>query len=220
MLLPKIIIRHGFLLDPLLREYFILKQVGVLQKKNLIDQNNLIKNIEDYKKEWQKYEDKILKALLDLLPIKFLHNVVDVYVVSYLPRRGTSSPVMIEGDISPREFVSILTHEIIHFFLENNNIIPEILPVEIFEEMFPEEKDTKTRNHIIINAVQKYILLDVIGDPASHIDVVNRKTADPMGHKYQKAWDIVEKNGYMKLINEFKNKIALESKGVFIPKYD
>ena len=214
MLLPKIIFRHGFLLDPLLREYFILKQVGILQGKNLIGQDDLIKNIEEYKKEWGKYENKILESLLNLLPIKFLHNVIDVYVVSYLPRRGASSPVMIEGDISPREFISVLTHEIIHVFLENNDILPKISPLKIYGEMFAEEKDAKTRNHIIINAMQKYILLDVIGSNVNHAEAVNRKTNDPMRYKYQRAWDIVEGKGYMELINEFRNKIesSLRSK--------
>ena len=192
MLSPKIIIRHGFLLDPLLREYFTLKKINVLQNKNLINQNDLIKNIEDYKKEWAKHEDKILKAILNLLPIKFLHNVIDVYVVSYLPRRGTSGPVMIEGDILPREFVSILTHEIIHVFLESNDIIPEISPVKIYEEMFSGENDAKIINHIIINAIQKYILLDVIGDNVSYIEAINRKTNDQMRYKYQSAWDIFQ----------------------------
>lgn len=141
MLLPKIIIGYGFLLDPLLREYFVLKQVGVSLNKNLIDKNDLIRDIEDYKKEWIKYEDKILKALLNLLPIKFLHNIIDVYVVSYFPSRGSSCPVIIEGDILPREFVSILVHEIIHVFLENNNIIPEVLPVneKYMKKCFPKK---------------------------------------------------------------------------------
>lgn len=206
MLLPKVIIQYGFLLDPLLREYFVLKQVGNSQGKKLINQNDLIKDIENYKEEWKKHEDKILEALLKLLPIKFLHNVIDVYVVSYLPRRGTSRPVMIEGGISPGEFITFLTHEIIHVFLEANDIIPEILPTKIYEEMFFSEKDVKT-NHIIVNAIQKYILLDVLEDTDSYIKVSSMVTADPLRHKHQKAWDIVEERGYMELINEFKNRI-------------
>lgn len=74
--------------------------------------------------------------------------------------------------------------------------------------MFPEENDTK-RNHIIINAIQKYILLDVIGDTVSYIEAANRKTNDPDAYKYQRAWDIVEERRYMEIINEFKNRIEL-----------
>ena len=82
-----------------------------------------------------------------------------MFMLSVISQEEDSGPVMIEGDILPREFVGILTHEIIHVFLESNDIIPEISPVKIYEEMFSGENDAKIINHIIINAIQKYILL-------------------------------------------------------------
>ncbi|MEK7069922.1 MAG: hypothetical protein AAB962_02585, partial [Patescibacteria group bacterium] len=140
MLLPKIIIRHGFFLDQIFREHFILKPEN--KDKTLVELEDLFKNIEDYKKEWEIYEKRILTSLLKSLPIKFLHNIIDVYIVSYLPGKndiGISEPLIIKGDLKIDRFVEILSHEIIHVFLTNND--PEIFQSKITEKMFPEEKD-------------------------------------------------------------------------------
>ena len=138
MLLPKIIIRYGFLLDPFLREYFILKNED--KTKTLIEYDVLIKNIELYKSEWEKIGDKILKAILELLPLNFIHNVIDVYIVSYYPwYRGISEPVVIRGNLEPNDFVDTLTHEMIHF-LSSNKIQSNIYTIKILEEMFRKKK--------------------------------------------------------------------------------
>lgn len=69
--------------------------------KTLIEKEDLLRNIEDYRKEWKIYEDRILTDLLNLLPIRFLHNVIDVHIVSYIPwhRKGTSEPLIIRGTL-------------------------------------------------------------------------------------------------------------------------
>ena len=208
MLLPKIIIRYGFLLDPKFREYFLLELEN--KDKILIENEELFKNIEDYKKEWKKHEDKILEALLNLLPIKFIHNVIDVYVVSYLPgNSGISEPLIISGDLKTDRFIDVLVHEIIHVYLTNNNIIPKIFPFKIIDAMFPEEKDLKVKSHIIVHAIQKYILLDILKDNNRYI---NNKEKFCLTESYKKSWDIVEERGYIEIINEFKNRIELSLK--------
>lgn len=204
MLLPKVIIKYGSFLDPIFREYFLLKPEN--KDKILIEKEDLLKNIEDYKKEWKIYEERILTGLLKLLPIKFLHNVIDVYIVSYYPRhRGISEPMIIRGDLEPNDFIDILTHEMIHF-LSSNKIQSNVYTIKILEEMFPEEKDLKARNHIIIHAIQKYILSDVLKDDNRCLKNAKKDSHNP---SYKKAWDIVEEKGYMEIINEFKNKIEL-----------
>lgn len=203
MLLPKIIIKYASILDPIFRDCFILDQEN--KDKTLIEKEDLLKNIEDYKKEWKIYEDRILTGLLNLLPIKFLHNVIDVYVVSYLPKHsGISEPLIIKGDLKPNRFIEVLCHEIVHIFLTKNN--PKIFQSKITKEIFSEEVDLKIRNHIIVHAIQKYVFLDVLKDNDHYI---NDKKNSSRSEKYKKAWEIVEEKGYMKIINEFKNKIEL-----------
>ena len=206
MLLPKIIIQYGFFLDQIFREHFILKPEN--KDKTLIEKEDLFKNIEDYKKEWEIYEERILTSLLKLLPIKFLHNVIDVYIVSYISPRhtGFSHPLTIRGNLGVDEFVNVLIHEILHVFLTANSILPEISPSKTIKEMFPAENNTKTINHIIINAILKYIYSDVLKD---NNRLLKDKKRDCRHKEYKKAWDIVEEKGYMEIINEFKNKIEL-----------
>lgn len=206
MLLPKVIIRYSFFLDQIFREYFLLKLEN--KNKTLIEKEDLLKNIEDYKKEWKIYEDRILTGLLSLLPIKFFHNVIDVHVVSYIPghRRGFSEPLTIRGTLKNNEFVNVLTHEILHFFFTANSILPEISPSKIIKEMFPMENNAQTISHIILNAILKYIYLNVLKDNDRFLE---EKERDCRYENYKKAWDIVEEKGYMEIINEFKNKIEL-----------
>lgn len=202
--LPKVIIKYGNFLDPILREYFFLKPEN--KGKNLIEIEDLFKNIENYKKEWKIYEEKILTGLLKLLPINFLHNAIDVYVVSYISpgHTGFSHPLTIRGNLKVEEFVNVLIHEILHVFLTANSILPEISPSKIIKEMFPGENDTKTINHIMINAILKYIHLDVLKDSSR---LLKDKKRDCRRKEYKRAWDIVEEKGYKELINEFKKKI-------------
>ena len=62
MLLPKIIIRYGLLLDHVLRKFFLLEPEN--KDKTLIEKEDLLKNIELYKDEWGKNGDKTLEAML------------------------------------------------------------------------------------------------------------------------------------------------------------
>lgn len=99
-----------------------------------------------------------------------------------------------------------MTHEILHFFLTANSILPEISPFKIIKEMFPIENNAQTISHIILNAILKYIYLDVLKD---NDRLLKDKERDCRYENYKKAWDIVEEKGYMEIINEFKNKIEL-----------
>jgi len=202
-MIPKIKIKYSRFLDSLLREFFLLKKEN--KDKALVETEDLFKNIEGYKKEWVIYEKQVLTGLLKLLPTNFYHSVIDVYIVSYWPLgRGSSEPIIIRGTFRVESFINVLIHEIIHFFLSNNN--QKIFPSKLIKEMFPSEKNIKTINHIIVSAIEKYIYLDILKD---NNRFVKEKEKTCRFESYKKAWDIVEERGYMELINEFKNKIEL-----------
>lgn len=66
---PKIIIKYGKLLDPIF--IFYCQNNPDLKARGWNDwvppaQEDVLKKIEDYKKEWLKYETKILKGICDV----------------------------------------------------------------------------------------------------------------------------------------------------------
>jgi hypothetical protein len=202
--LPKIIIKYGKLLDPIF--IFYCKNNLDLKARGWNDwmpptQDDVFKKIEDYKKEWSKYEGKILKGICSVLNLKFKRSAIDVYIVSGNPRQ-LSSPIVIKSGFSPDEFVDSLTHELIHILFEDNG---RKVPISIWDEMFSGETSS-VKSHVVVHSVLKYIYLDVLKDEKR----LERNVGSSKKHNtndYLRAWEIVEKEGYIEIIKKFKSKI-------------
>lgn len=206
--LPKIIIKYGKLLDPVF--IFYCRNNPALKDRGWNDwippsYEEVLSRIKNYRQEWEKNEKKILDGICDILSLNFIRNKIDVYIVSGNPRQ-LSDPLIIKSGFKPDEFVDTLTHELIHKLFEDNT--PKI-PPRILEEMFPNETQ-KTRNHVIVYAVLKHIYLDVLNDKMRlERNIKNSKQHDT--HDYARAWEIIEKEGYGELIDEFKKKYHLNN---------
>lgn len=117
--IPKIIIEYNRFLDPVFINYVQSnpewKNYPIPEKKNVLER------VENYKKEWEKYEQEILQGLYDITNLEFNRDAIDVYIVSVNPRQF-SNPIIIKSGFSPDEFVDTLTHELIHRLLVLNKI--------------------------------------------------------------------------------------------------
>ena len=203
--MPKIVIKYGKLLDPIF--IFYCKNSPDLKARGWNDlvpptQEEISKRIDNYKKEWSKHELKIVKGICGVLDLKFKRNIIDIYIVSGNSRQ-LSSPIVIKSGFSPDEFVDSLTHELIHALFEDNGTK---IPISILEEMFPNETST-VRNHVVVHAVLKYIYMDILKDEKR----LERNIENSRKHStndYLRAWEIVEKEGYIEIIKKFKNKIT------------
>lgn len=201
---PKIIIKHGRLIDPVFIFYCQnnkdFKERG-WNNWEPPEKAELKKRISAYKEAWGKYEKEILEGICNILNLRFKRRIIEVYIVSGNPRQ-MSDPLIIKSGFKPDEFVDVLTHELIHKLFEHNG---KKFPFSILEEMFPGETNT-VRNHVITFAVLKYIYLDILKDKKRlerHLENSNKhRTSD-----YSKAWQIVEEKGYIKLIEKLKSKI-------------
>lgn len=160
----------------------------------------------NYRKEWRKHEKKILTALQDSLGIKFYKKVVDVSCApNFVPK---SDPLIIGFRAYPDEFVDVLTHELIHVLLTDNNKVrlrddnPRVDLEKEWHSLFGENHDFDTLVHIPVHAVLKYIYLDVLEDPSRlERDI---KSSDNYAKSYQNAWEYVSTNDYMEIINTLK----------------
>ena len=199
--IPKIIIKYNRFLDPIF--IFFCKNNPELKKRGWNDwmppgKKEVLERVKNYKTEWTKQGEEILQGICGTLNLDFQRNIIDVHVVSGIPR-GFSEPIVVKSSFSPEEFVDTLSHELIHVLFQDNI---EKVPMSILSEMFPQENQL-TKNHVITHAVLKYIYLEILKDHP-RLDKNIKRSLDAGSQDYMRAWEIVEKKGYRELIDEFK----------------
>ena len=157
-------------------------------------------NIEKQQSEWKKVESGILKGLQEVTGLTFFENRIPVYVVP-IQKGAFSDPIVISSTIPPDRFVDLLTHELVHRLVTQDNEKAEV--GEALKKLFPEVKERLGLNHIFVHAVHKHIYLNVLQNE-------NRLKRDIEFFQnypaYKEAWDIVGKEGYKEIIKRAKNK--------------
>lgn len=195
--LPKIRIKFGWHLDPIFQALTKLSQK--IKDKSYPGEEEIEKKVESYKAAWISYEEKILKGISDILELEFFQDIIDVYIVGRA--QSFSDPMIVASTFEPDEFIDVLTHELLHRLLTDNT--KKLNVVKIWSEMFP-RKERLTRNHIILYAVHKYLYLEVLKEEQRFKQDIER-TKNP---EYKDAWNIVEEEGYEKIIDQFKKYYA------------
>ena len=71
--------------------------------------------------------------------------------------------------------------------------------------MFPEETSS-VKSHVVVHSVLKYIYLDILRDKERLERNINNSKKHST-NDYIRAWEIVEKDGYIEIIKKFKSKI-------------
>lgn len=147
---------------------------------------------------WGENGDLILKELQILLGLNFYQDTIDIFFVHNW-KRAISEPLIIGFDYEGDAFVDILTHEIIHRLLMDNR--EKINGNRWAAEQYPDETDPSVINHILVHAVHKEIYLNTLKSPDRLRQDIERCQVSP---GYVKAWDIVERDGHMNIIEKFK----------------
>ena len=191
---PKINIIYGKFLDPVFKGWFSSQpnfKDRVIPEKDFVDKQILM-----YKEQWGLYGDKILKTLCEVTGLNFKRNIIDVYVVSDV-YRPFSRPLVITSKYKKDSFISYLTHELIHCLFSDNELKGK------GDYSHPNKEVSK---HVVVHALIEYILSEVLGLPEYiQVDKDNCSKFPELG--YKEAWEIVEREGYMNLIEGFKLRI-------------
>ncbi len=204
---PEIVIRYNRLLDPIFIVY--VRNDPEWEEKHSPDKwspwrkEDLLKNVEECRKEWKKYEKQILEGITKVLCLNFYRKVIDVHIVSTNPR-SFSSPIVIRGTFPPLEFVESLTHELIHELFTYGKHCK--LYFKILKEMFPGDKSNLIINHVLVYAVLEYLFKDVLKN--IELQRIGRDKAKRANNykDYKYALDLVNEKGYMNIIQEFRNR--------------
>lgn len=160
----------------------------------------------DYRKEWRKHEQKILTALQTALGVEFYKSVIDVSCAPYFVTK--SDPLVVNFLNEPDQFVDVLTHELCHVLLTDNNKLqlrgdkPSIDLAKTWYTLFGKNHDFKALVHIPVHALSKYIYLEILKEP-SRLDRDIESILD-FNTAYLEAWRYVNKNNYKKIISDLK----------------
>ena len=204
MKFPEIKIFYSRLIDPFFIGYNKTYHKGGWDKWVAPSQEKVLAKTKELRELWRKEETRILTAVCKITELEFKRNIIDVHIVSGSPR-DMSNPLIISAHNPKEDFISTLTHELIHKLFSDNIRVREKVYPNIFKDMFPDEKAT-TQNHIIVHAILKYVYLDILKNEKRLENNIkhSERTVD-----YKKAWEIVEEEGYLNLIEKLKKSYPL-----------
>lgn len=110
-----------------------------------------------FQKIWAENGDKILNAMQDITGLSYTRNHVDISIVKGNPR-SHSNPIVIKSGWIPDEFLEVVTHELIHNLIADNEVICQHnwKPWDQIKAEYGNEIKL-VRNHIIVYFIMNEI---------------------------------------------------------------
>lgn len=198
--LPEIRIRYGWLFSENVSEHLNELWGGGTPLRTYEEYEKIA---DDYRKAWQPYEKKILRGMCETFGLTFRQGIIDVYIAPWVA--AFSDPMVIGVTNTPDRFVEILTHELLHRLLTDNNESTyhtkyayhwkKLFGVDVTDEGFG------VLVHIPVHAGLQAIFDDVLGEPER---TAHDKELCKQWPTYDTAWKYVEEHGYRKIIEQLQ----------------
>lgn len=183
MKLPKIIFRRSWLYDSALARRQEFKNP---------DEKKLQKAFTKIQKDWKVHEALLLKEISKVTKLKWNEKEIVIYF-SYgiFPY---SDPLT----INPRSDIHVITHELIHRILsEDENWLKIKKRWGKFMSKYKKE-DKACKVHIIIHAVHMEIMSKLFDDKVIKKEILSTAHNLP----YARSWEIVQQDGYKNIVKE------------------
>ena len=191
---PKITIAYNRFLDPIFLAYI---QANPKFKTWTPPPLTVVhENIKKYNELWDTYGRKIMLAMRRATGIEFTRNGIDVYVVSGNPR-PFSHPIVIKSTFTDNQFLNNVTHELIHCLFSDG------CRKDISIDLSYPHSNPIVKTHVVLYALIKYIFADVLKRPDMLIAPLKCDGVINTIEGYDTAWDIVEKKGYEKILDQY-----------------
>ena len=196
-MLPKIIFKYSHIYDQNLQIW--------LQAYNRSSRKFSPQKVQSYmkaaEKVWRKYEKIILQELPRIIKLKWKERKIICYVVGDC--RPFSDPLTLPVYKDKGLFVDVLTHELIHqLFSQKGNNEKTKKAWRYIHSKYKNESFL-TRVHIPLDAIHWRVYKKVFDEKRLSRNI-SRSVPYP---DYKKAWEIVEKDGYENVIEEFNSRI-------------
>jgi hypothetical protein len=171
--------------------------------KLLADDKDMKTIVNNYRKAWDPYEQKILNGMADLLGLDFKQNIIDVYIAPWF--FAFSDPMIIGVIYKPDVFIDILSHELLHRLLTDNISTPydKGLLIPEWQRMFGKKHTFTMIVHIPVHAALKAIYLDILKQPERLERDIDRHKENK-SKDYIDAWEYVEENDYKEIIKNLR----------------
>lgn len=164
----------------------------------------IVAKVQSHKKYWDIHGHLILNAFSSFTELQFKRNILDVFVVGRAYHAFSSPTVVSICKLDPPEFIpedvffDVVTHELLHILLSDNTLDVSVKDYTI--KRYPGEVE-KVNTHIVLHAIHKQIYLEVLKSPERFELNLRRSSKAPA---YMRAWEIVNLEGYQRIIDEFK----------------
>ncbi|PIQ07481.1 MAG: hypothetical protein COW72_00100 [Candidatus Nealsonbacteria bacterium CG18_big_fil_WC_8_21_14_2_50_37_10] len=194
---PKIVFKYSWIYDQTWKEGLIGKK-----SKKYPSSKHVLNYIKKIEKLWQKEERRILLELSKISHLKWESKFIYCYVVGRC--RPFSDPLTISVyEKYPDYFIDVLTHELIHnLFIQPGNYQKSKKAWGYFHQKY-KKFSRNTRIHIPLQAIHSYIYYKFFNEKRLKRDI---KLISFLPD-YKKSWQIVQKEGYKNIINEFVKRV-------------
>jgi len=193
-MIPRIIFRHSHSYDKVFKD--------MSRANNYPNEKKVIEYIKDVQKIWNKIGRKILIEMQRISKLRFNDNKIVCYVVGRAIPFADPLTVPIYWK-DHNYFIDTLIHELIHllFTQEGNLQKSKKSWGYIFTKYKNETFDTKI--HIPLHAIHTHIYTMFFSMERLEHDIIELYNL----HAYRRSWEIVNKDGYQKIIEEFTKRI-------------
>jgi hypothetical protein len=170
--------------------------------KKLPEVKDIDKIVTNYQRAWSKFENKIIPGMQKLLGVKFAQEIIDVYIAPEF--NAFSDPMVIGSKFKPDYFVDILTHELLHRLLTDNNKVKNIDLMKEWKKIFGKNHNFAVLVHLPVHALHKSIWLDILKQP-KRLKREREHMAKFKATDYIKSIDYIDKHDYREIISRLKS---------------
>lgn len=195
-MIPRIIFKHSHAYDQVYKD--------LARVKDYPKEKEITSYINNIQKIWNKFGKKVLIEMQKTTKLNFNDKKITCYIIGKgIPFSDPLTIPIYKKD--ENYFIDTLIHELIHilFTQEGNMIKAKNSWKYIFDKYKKETFDTKI--HIPLHAVHTHIYTIFFSMERLEHDVVELFNL----HAYRKSWEIVNKDGYTEIINEFVKRINM-----------
>jgi len=193
--IPVVIFKYSWIYDQTWKEGLIEKK-----SKKYPSSRRILNYIKKVEKLWRKEKKRVLLELSKITHLGWKSKVIYCYVVGRC--RPFSDPLTMPiYEKYPDYFIDVLTHELIHqLFIQNEKELEKSW--HYIWRKYKRETDN-TKIHIPLHAIHSHIYYKFFNEKRIKRDIKFISFLPD----YKKSWQIVQKEYYQNIINEFVKRV-------------
>ncbi len=198
-MIPKIRFRYSRVYDD---RYRISKDINkklAKQNKKYPSQKKIRNYILKIESDWRRIEGKIFMEISKISGLKWNEKEIKCYIIGY--GRPFSDPLTLRLYKNKNDFIDTLTHELIHQIQIQNWKNIKVWWEYICRKY--KKESILTKKHILLHAIHTEIYLKIFNMKRLNKNIMKNK--DYLD--YKRSWEIVQKEGYKNIINEFRKRL-------------